>query len=299
VGDHAHARDFGLAQIDRFNALHFASSDYVEVAYPTAEALAFCGDALRAIDMSAAIIAELEEVGISGVRLGAAYESRARIAIALSDSSDFERWSLRCADIYTRFDSPTLSAKHGRLLQQARANGLRAADASPHPEFINTVDGAQELTDYSRMGECIDGKERAICALTLLLEHAEASCGHLYGVVGGHLRHLASVPEQAPPAELLRQIARIIQAELAAGEDTGATAITNAGMTDPPVREATFAQGFKPVVLCSMRDGEATIAAVAAIARNAPLPNVSSQLLSRLANILLDHEDVDPLTQPD
>jgi hypothetical protein len=140
-------------------------------------------------------VAELEAAGARGALIGNAYETRATIALAMHEPAAFELWAERCRVHYAQGDSAALRAKFGRLMRQARQRGsdqleIRVADISttrPREGTLTTV--------MERMQRCVSPAERARCALRMILEQVGATEGHLFGLLEGKLKHLASVSD--------------------------------------------------------------------------------------------------------
>jgi len=266
---------------------------------PLAEALAFAGDTDEAIAMSEALIAHFEGVGASGLILGSCYETRARITLVSRDAAGFELWSARCRTEYQRARNPALGAKLARLLRDAQlahvASMLVTSEQVASPEPSGEPAAAQG-TAISRMIECVDARERARCALELLLEQTTAGEGHLYGWLAGRLTHLASVPDLAPPEGLGEVLQAYVEAELRAADTT------SPGGSEPllPLERSNeqLWSGLRPVLLSARRDGEPLVAAVAVLGRHLdPARKPAAELLSALAQSLLEHDDVDALAR--
>jgi hypothetical protein len=300
LGRHAEAAAIGRDYLTRLRARGLELSDCAPVVRPLAEALAFSGSAREAIELSEALIAHHEQAGSAGLLLGSSFETRARVAIASRDTEAFEQWAERCRTEYERARNPALGRKLARLLRDAQLAHMagpltsieppRELRGSPEPE----PDAAQG-TALSRIAECVDGRERARCTLTLLLEETGAAHGHLYGWLGGRLRHLAALPEQPPPESLEAELQSFVEAELRAADTTAAGGGGDANGSQLP--QAT-PSGLRPLLLCAQRDGEAMVAAVAVLsAPSDPARRPSGKLLSTLAQSLLEHDDVDALAR--
>jgi hypothetical protein len=232
--------------------------------------------------------------------MGTWYETRARVALAMRDEPGFRHWAERCADVYTRGGHAALTAKYGRLLHAAHSEGLggRALDdlAGRADDEERDADDALQATIWSRLGECVDGHERARCALLVLMEHCRVSEGHLYGLIEGRLSHLVSIPADAAGPDLAPVLEQCVQAELRANETT---AIRGASIHPPPSARTAATPLHRCVVLAVEREGDTVIAAAAALgpAGGAAYEPPPSHLLATLAEGLLEHDDVDPMTR--
>jgi hypothetical protein len=232
------------------------------------------------------------------MRLGVWYEACARIALAARDHHGFEHWAERCGRVYTAGGYAALGAKFGRLLQEAAAAGVggRALEqlTGHEPEEPHEGDALQ-ATVYSRMGECVDRSERARCALLMLMEHCLAAEGHLYGLIEGRLSHLVSLPGSLPERDLTRLLEQCVQTELRATETT---AVRSPSVPPPAIAADPDAARYRRFVLAVERDGETVVAAAVALGPAAAMGGAPpATLLATLAENLLDHDDVDPMTR--
>jgi hypothetical protein len=259
---------------------------------PLAEALAHSGLHAEAVELSEALIAEQQASGTSALVLGSCYETRARVALCARDAASFEHWVERCVTEYKRAHNPALAAKLSQLLRDAQAQHLLASSASNDlaTDELTGGPGAQ-ATVMSLMAECVDRRERARCALTLLLEETGATEGHLYGWLAGRLTLFGSVPDAPAPEQLLALAEHLIEAELRAGDITA----DGPTMSRPPTLPVSATQGLVPTLLCAHRDGESAIAGVVVLALPRATEAPSSQLLHSLAESLFEHDDVDAL----
>jgi hypothetical protein len=299
LGRHAEAVSTGRHYLTASLERGLELGDCALMVRPLAEALALSGNAEEAIELAEALIARFEGAGDSGLGLGSCYETRARIALATRDAEAFDRWTERCRSEYQRAHNPALRAKLARLLREGQlahvAGPLTSTEPAREEEDASERVG-EDGTVLSRMAECVDARERARCALTLLMEETGAGEGHLYGWLSGRLTHLVSVPELAPPLGLDEMIQRCIEAEL------GACDTTSPGGNDrpAPIEEtpAPESHPLQPALLCAQRDGEPLVAAAAALGGQAdPALKPSAKLLSTLAQSLLEHDDVDALAR--
>jgi hypothetical protein len=286
----------------------------------TARLLAHVGRHAEAIEMIEGLLAEMEAMGSRGMTLGLFFESRARIAVAMGDRAAFDTYFEPCAREYARGKNPSLSAKLGRLLEHARQHGV-AADEQFDVLLAADADGAPDTTDEStvvtRLLECTDARDRARCALTMLLQSTDSYLGHLFGVGEAELTWLAGLPEALLDQEMVDWLGRWVRAEreLAAsaaamptttsdGDVTGteppsAVSRTASADAEPARGEVTpvwvDAEGrrFRAVLLIDHRQEQRRIAAVLSLQLHGeqrgrpPL-----RLMTQIAGQLLDHGDV-------
>jgi tRNA A-37 threonylcarbamoyl transferase component Bud32 len=284
----------------------FQLDESVRIVLPLCEAMAAAGQAEEAVTLCEALIAEHERAGARGLVPGASYETRARIALAQRNQADFETWAERCSGEYRRGNSPPLRAKLGRLLQQAERLGLRHAQEPIEVHPASTPAESSEIriaTLVSRIDECLDARERAHCVLATLLEHTGAIAGHLYAPFQGQLAHRVSIPD-APPEDEIRILLEEQLRSALGSPDAEFTTCEDGQPPDPPMsfEPDTTLPGTvhraRPLILSALREGEPVVAALAALEPGLmPLRPPSAQLLATLAASLIEHDDVDPVTQ--
>jgi hypothetical protein len=295
IGRAHDAAEAGLAALRAFTEHGYKAFDRRVLARETAEALALSGRFEQARALADGALDEALGAGTGGIALGVCYETRARVAMLMSDEAGTQHWLERCKQLYAQADSPALSAKLGRLLQQARPE--RGAGESDRAHLLGA--GANDplvglATEWSRMKECVSANERARCALIMLLEHGGASEGHLFGLLGGAFTDLASVPEQPPDTALLEDVAKHIEARLRAVHTTAVTQNTrDSSATGEAGRE--LSKRFHVILLRASEDTEPVVVAIALIPRGGLLNQPPAKLLGLLADSLLSHDDVDPI----
>jgi hypothetical protein len=168
-----------------------------------ADALTGVGRLDEALELADGCIREYVAAGVRGLTLGMAYETRARVALAMRDGAAFHTFAARCGEEYRRGENPMTSAKYERLLRDAEVAGLRGTrdPAQPIDPFgPPTLLTASASTAASRLLACSPGEERAREALSVLMEAAAAQAGYLFGLRDGALVQLASSESAPAPA---------------------------------------------------------------------------------------------------
>jgi hypothetical protein len=273
--------------------------------------------ALKTIDP---LIATAESMGSTGLALGVFYEARARIAIAMGDRASFESSSAQCAREYKKGRNSALSAKFARLLEDGRRQGLVEGDpASGTIEPLGSSPETEYNTVSNRIIECVDGPDRARCALTMLLQSTDTYVGYLYGVEASELTPLAGLPELRAEESLECWLQHWVRAEQELASQAPVT-LGTATMSEPPPllgENDSETQGtcsldgesrnevsayysdlegrrFKAVLLVGQLETERRIAAVLALqVMSRQYGRPSDQLLSRIADQLLENRDVE------
>jgi tetratricopeptide (TPR) repeat protein len=157
-------------------------------------ALAATGEFDEAIRTIQEVIETTQQLGSVGFALGFLYETRARVAIMMKDRGGFDHYVDLCAAEYKKAKNPALAARVARLIEEASQREVAAGESSADVQDLlqsPAVDHTEYNTVHSRMFECVDGGDRARCALTLLLQSTESAFGLLYGVHGVGRRELA------------------------------------------------------------------------------------------------------------
>jgi hypothetical protein len=116
-----------------YGQLYLEAARHAELDYRTehlrltlAQVLASLGDASAAVSSADQALASLKAHDVSGLALGSAHESRARVASILGDYAAFETHARRCADIFLKHRHPPLIAKHDRLIRDAQRKARQA-----------------------------------------------------------------------------------------------------------------------------------------------------------------------------
>jgi hypothetical protein len=206
---------------------------------PMAAALVMsaAGDNAAALGLIEPPIETAVTLGRSGFVTGQLYEARARIAIAMQDPEAFELWAERCAHEYEKAENPGLASHLGALFDEARRNGIIPSDAVAQLQHSLPCPAESEFeTLHSRIAECVDGSDRARCALTLLLQSSVSAGGYLYGMkADGRAVPLAALPDIPADEGLTRWVEDSARALL--NQDSTATDRPGDDDPDPRARE--------------------------------------------------------------
>lgn len=175
------ARDFGEPNLRIAEKVGFEfSADTIRTILALVQA--GLGDFDSAIANCRVTVDTYQRLGITGISLGYAYETRARVAICMKDEKSFETYANLCAEQYNAGNYQALVAKYERLMQKARqmrieiteelARSIGEFGVKPHEDFVSIV--STLLTD------CHGREERAERALELLVNQSKTSGGYLY-----------------------------------------------------------------------------------------------------------------------
>ena len=244
--------------------------------------------------------------GIEGLSLGALYEARVRVAAGVGDATELERTIELCANEYRKAKNPALNAKFARLIASVRQR--QQSQGEPGVSAAEILVASQTETGYetiqSRMLECVDRNDRARCALTMLLQSIDSRAGHLYGIgPDRELIALAALPDAPAEPELETWLQECLRIECESSQTSATATADGADSEDGELRSEVAARftddrgrSFEPLFLTAGPLHAHRLAAVIAIqvtpGPRSPLPK---DLMSELADILLDRGDVDGL----
>jgi len=175
----------------------------------------YLGEYQGAVDRCEAVIVSYESLGVKGIYLGIAYESRARIAIMAGDQCSFDTFASLCAKQYRAGRNSALAPRFKRLIDEARD-----AQLSISPKLAYAAEFSEFSTlNVSRLVEsvltaCQKPHERAVLALEMLIRHSAASFGYLYTIREGAPVLSAQRGERPPPDGLDELVSSYISAEI-------------------------------------------------------------------------------------
>ncbi len=229
-----------------------------------------------AVRNSEAVIDRFRALGVTGLNLGLAYETRARVAISMNDQENFGVYARLCAGQYRAGHNAALTAKYERLMQAAREANLgmpeelrRAAELS-----VSLSRGGDVASNVrQRLAGC-DGRSELIDrALALVVERTGSQWGYLYLLADGELTLAAQSTGLAPPENLQSELRAFIGRFMGDETDTE--------QSDIPTRSCflqscvSHVRALEPMLLAIDRDGQSTVVGVAVVCqreRNAERP---------------------------
>ncbi|HKU36508.1 MAG TPA: serine/threonine-protein kinase [Polyangiales bacterium] len=203
-------RDEALAAADRFVEL---ARD--EALGPHAESLwqaqalvrARAGDA-SAAQLADAVIDRYTALGVRGIALGSAHETRARVALALGDEEGFKRSAEACRAYYCKHKNSALLAKYRRLVQEnERKQRAAAGQLSATPDSYGNYTGMRIV---GALEFCKGEDERARLALTILCRQSGATGGFLFTFGEHGAECIGAVGGIALPESILPRVQRYL-----------------------------------------------------------------------------------------
>ncbi|HVW30857.1 MAG TPA: protein kinase [Polyangiaceae bacterium] len=231
---------------------------------PLAVALARLGRTDEAKAQADTAIERLAELGTTGLNLGLAYETRARVAMALGDKADFERYLKLCAAHYRVNAGGPLATRYERLVREERAQHAPNERLQTKPSEHTTL--AMSTTRMRARLDTTDPERRARAALELLLEESGADEGVLFRLEDGRLELRARVGAGEVSAGLL------LLAEQYMAEQQRADEVTLVTVGDSETRSEWAVDGdhvYRPVVLCHESDDSIVMTGLALLRSSA------------------------------
>jgi hypothetical protein len=170
---------------------------------PLALAEMEAGERDAAVHTAQAAVDLLLELGSTGISLGLAYETRARVASAARDQEAFERYAALCAEQYRAAENRALSARYDRLVAEARKAELsvpvEVADAAG---FTDTGTGTIVSQITTLMEGCRGPKDRAQRGIELMVKSSGCRQGFLYMLVDKGPTLVAQLADRELPSEI-------------------------------------------------------------------------------------------------
>ncbi|HMI93684.1 MAG TPA: hypothetical protein VK509_20060, partial [Polyangiales bacterium] len=221
------------------------------------------------------LIATQLELEISGLWLGASYETAARVALAAGDGEAFERNSLLTARAYRHAEGSPLGALYERLIQDARKAGVRVlAQVSEFEAKMTATTVGHRGSAEARVAQTLrmahGPAARAERALELLCEARAARSGHLCLADDSGLVLAASCAGPAADPALLQLAEEYLREQLDEPPEIATAAFDATRMTATP-RKFSDASGrvYHPVLLRCVVDGTPRCAGIALLAIDA------------------------------
>jgi tRNA A-37 threonylcarbamoyl transferase component Bud32 len=182
LGELEAARACGASDLAKAEAAQLGyACNYIKM--PLALALAALDDLQAATEHADAALRTFEQLGSRGIHLVLAYETRARVALAARDMTEYVRCTELCAAQCAAANSRVLNAKYEKLKRAASSVEVRVSlPALDAADEFSVLTGSQ-LT--SVLVGCNQPNDRAQRALDLLMRRCGAQAGYLY-LLGPH-----------------------------------------------------------------------------------------------------------------
>ncbi len=302
----AAARLSTLLSLTRFSEAEALGQEAVEaaereelgsrIAYlrqPVALAQAALGEFDAAVENCKAVIDCLEELGATGLVLGSAFETRARVALMMSDHEGFVTYLRLCAQQYRVGQNPALTAKYEKLMTEARRTSVDLS-SDLGLSSASSDQGQQAMHAIGTLLQACHGRQhRAERALTMLVDKGRFAGGLLYTMQDDGVSRAAESGDQPPPVDVDALVAAYLSAELDEAEDVTITEADLAeGSADAGVWKGPDGQRFVPVTLGHDTEAGFAITGVAVLCVDpAKEPAIPFRLLSVVSQSLLEAGD--------
>jgi hypothetical protein len=238
---------------------------------------------VSALQTTEALIEHCLATGATGLKLGLAYEARARVASSQLDAADFERYRALCEQEFARASNPALAVKLQKLKREAQKRQL----VSEAPRLHNAQRSAANVDSRLRAGTDAGARAREI--LALLAERSGAAEGYLFQIRHDSPTWVASLGTGEPDEALHALVREYVMAEVeSSDQSTGASELVV--QTD----WAAFGEAsYRPVLLSHRADGCMTITGVAVfvVAVNRPFA-YPGEMATQVSRMTLEAGDV-------
>jgi hypothetical protein len=226
---------------------------------PLSIAFARLGETAEAVAHADGVIATFAALGTTGLNLGLAYETRARVALGTSSEAEFQKYLALCGACYGATAGP-LAARYERLVRDARLTGTVTIETKVAGfETLTPADTSTRMAE--RLDQAEDPRERAQRVLELLLENSGAAEGFLLGIQGDELVLKARIG-QTELSESMLASARKYLAEQCRSDEL--TLVADAAATE--VKSQWTVNGshvYRPVILSHEVDDTLAITGLA------------------------------------
>jgi hypothetical protein len=274
-----------------------------EVARALALAEAKLGLTEQAATRVQAVLDEQLGLGVSGLQLGATYETRARIAICAGDVPAVEEYARLTAEQYRYGSDSMLGGRYERLLDAAQQAGMHTS-AAPPVIRTSAVSISQLLTTETSaalVARTLQGahqpQERALRALKLLC--GPDGGGHLY-LLGPSGLALVACHGSRVAAGDLDALARSFMARAYRADDDETE--VESVMSQPQAPALAAGASVLPVLIgCTIQGSYVHAGVLLLTAEPSRTVQITGPLLEALADRLIAAGDVSPQipeTQP-
>jgi len=255
------------------------------------------GNFESAIRLAQSVIDQTKASDITGLNLGLAYETRARVAIGTNDDANFAIYAQLCAEQYKTGHNPALAAKYEKLMHEARQAKLSVSPGLANAAEVSLIpihSRLYESTVVSIFDDYTDSRERARHILQLLVEHCNCSSGLLYLMKNDGPELSAQSTALIPTAELNTKVHAWMLEELA-DDDSVVTAVDDSDNASDESTKWTSSGGeqYRPLLLCHYKKQEFVVTGFALLLLDPDKPfTYADELVSTISKTLLDSGEV-------
>lgn len=250
LGRYNEAKSFGIQSLQRAEATDLGYLvNYIRM--PLALTEARLGNSEAAIRYAQTAIDIFESLGSTGINLGLAYETRARVAVLLKDPQGYTKYSELCTGHFCQKGRRALVAKYEKLVHDALdpQQGIL--------EYKNTeADGSErdeaywERVLFEKLSSCENFSEQALRILEIIVRSCNASEGYLYTMHNDGPVLSAQIGTGPPLKEINATARSYLLAEI---EDSLEITVTSVGI-DSTMRSVTAWTGsnsktYRPLLI--------------------------------------------------
>ncbi|MBN1653521.1 MAG: protein kinase [Deltaproteobacteria bacterium] len=216
------------------------------VRMPLAIAEIKLGDAARAVELSDAAIEGFKEIAASGLNVGLAYETRARVAVLMNDYNSYNSYAELCAQQFGTGRNAALSAKYEKLVYEARRVKQTTVEDIIVTEDASVVSKKDTLLVDRRMGP----GQRAKYVLEMLIVQSGALEGFLYLMKKEGPVLSAQSGDRSPPYDIEQKVQELIEAEIQCEDSNTKTEdSTIDGSLSPEQWTSALGETYRPILL--------------------------------------------------
>jgi hypothetical protein len=299
-----------LGDLGRHSDALVAADTYVELAQragvtsssdPLWLALAVCR--ARAQDENAEalvddVTARYEAAGVRGLLLGAAYETRARIALIRGDDQAFDKYAEACREAYCSHRNSALLTKYKRLRQEAdrKRNPGAAARQQATPDSYASYTGMRIV---GALEFCRGSSERARLALTILVRQSGATAGFMFTFGATGAECVGAVGGVSLPESMTSRVGRYLvhhteESPTTSTDSQDEDASDSIDWRDEQGRE------YRPVLLRHNAGGGLTITGLAVLALGKPGEfRYPAEIAAAISRFYADAGDTSMLVMPE
>jgi hypothetical protein len=250
-----------------------------------------------AIGRIESVIEQYRAAQVTGIVLGIAYETRARVAMYMNDGETFLRYAKRCAARYKVGENPALTAKYEKLMRDARQAKL---------DVVNTLAQSIDLSELggdtviqlieNAMAECKDRQTRAQRALELLVRQSNCSGGYLYTMQKEGPSLSARMGEDASLIWMEARVRERLAAEIEGTEEMTVANVASVMATcDAQITDWIDKPGeqYRPVVMGYRTSGGFAVAGLAVLLIDPQKPyRITPMTIATISRLLCEAGDV-------
>jgi hypothetical protein len=291
-----------LKQIDRVVELGTSALETAEredlgylcnyIRMPLAQAYCKLGDRENAVMHANAVVRYFREIGATGINLGLAYETRARIAIDMKDAEGYKMYHDLCAEQFIGKNNRALAAKVDKLEEEAEHPELGLPDGTASAVETDPQSACYKLTQA--LMSCNSSEERMRRLLAIFIEQSASAEGVVYSMQKDGPVLSAQSSNITIPANVESRAKSYISAEL---EDTADTTASSSQIGSSSAFTTAWtgveAEEYRPVLLGHhTKEGFAVTGLVLLLLDPKTKFKYPADIISTASKILLDAGDV-------